>query len=138
MNTVSNSRENIYSDNCWSPIATENGNVIYYLDCNNNYELAKINLATGEKQILCDDRIDLYNIAGGYIYFQRSGKSPALCRINTNGQEYQEISLGVYTDLNITGQYIYYRDFQSNVLFRTQLSAPAGREPFHPGSAGNK
>ena len=135
LNTVSNSRENLYSDNCWSPIATENGNVIYYLDCNNNYKLAKINLATGEKQILCDDRIDRYNIAGGYIYFQRSGKSPALCRINTNGQDYKEISLGVYTDLNITGQYIYYRDFQSDVIFRTQLAAPGGREPFHPGTA---
>lgn len=133
LNTVSNSRENLYSDNCWSPIATENGNVIYFLDCNNNYKLAKINLTTGEKQILCDDRVDCYNIYGGYIYFQRNSDSPALCRIDTNGQNYMEISIGNYTDINITAQYVYFRDFQSEQLFRTLTAAPSGKELFNPG-----
>lgn len=133
LNTASNSREDVYSDNCWSPIATDNGNIIYYLDCNNNYKLAKTDLTTGEKQILCDDRIDCYNIYGGYIYFQRNGDSPALCRIDTDGENYMEICTGNYKDINITTEYIYFLDFKSGQMFRTSTTNPGEREAFYPG-----
>ncbi len=135
LNTASNSRECVYQGNCWMPVPAENGNVIYFLDCDDNYKLACVNTATGEKKTLCDDRIDCFNVYGSYIYFQRNGDDAALCRMTTSGSDYIVVAEGNYKDINITGRYIYCREFQSNTMFRTSTAAPGPLEAFSPGAS---
>ena len=133
LNTANNSRECVYQGNCWMPVPTENGNVIYFLDCDDNYKLASVNVATGEKKTLCDDRIDCFNVYGSYIYFQRNGDDAALCRMTTSGSDYIVVAEGNYKDINITGRYVYCREFHSNTMLRTSTAAPGPLETFSPG-----
>lgn len=121
--TASRQTTMIYEGNCWMP--TVIGNSAYFMDCDNNYKLAVADLTTQEKTILCNDRIDCYNIVGDYIYFQRNSKEPALCRMRTDGSEYEVVSPGVYTDINATSEYVYFKDFHSEVMYYTRIGSGA-------------
>lgn len=131
--TTSYGSDLIFSGNCWMPTVTSDG-TIYLMDCDDNYKLSVGNATTGEKTTLCDDRIDFYNVCGDYIYFQRSDKSsPALCRIRTDGSDYQVISEGVYTDINVSSTDVYFRDYNSGIMYRSPITNPAATTIFNPG-----
>ena len=119
-NTVNGSQQLLYEGNCWMP--TVDGSAAYFMDCDNNYKLAKVDLATGEKTILCEDRVDCYNLFNGYLYFQRSTDDPALCRIRTDGSDYEVLRSGTYTQINTTSSYIYFKDYFSNTMYRMPAS----------------
>ena len=101
------------------------GNTAYFMDCEANYKLAKVDLSTQEKTILCDDRIDCYNVIGDYIYFQRNSDEPALCRMRTDGSDYEVIKTGVYTDINATSRYVYFKDFNTDMMYYTAIGSNA-------------
>ncbi len=130
--TVSCSTEAIYNDNCWMPTVLANDDV-YYMDSSDNYKLTKANLSGGEKVHLAEDRLDSYLLCGDYIYFQRSSQTdPALCRIRTDGSDYQVVAEGVYADLNATSNDVYFRDFHTSIMYRTPISDPGTVEIFQP------
>lgn len=123
--------------NAWMP--TVIGNTAYYMDCDNNYCLAREDLSTGEKMILTEDRIDCYNVSGGYIYFQRNSKtSPAFCRVRTDGSDYQVIAEGIYTDINTDSSYIYFRDYNTGICYRVPANDMADVQIFNPGKIEDK
>lgn len=128
--TTNDTQSVIYTDNCWMPTIIDD--TAYFMDCNNDYELAKVNLSTGEKQILCSDRVDCYNVYGNYIYFQRSGDEPALCRIRTDGSDYQVIKEGVYHNINATSYYIYFADFFTDKVYKVSSMIGGPVEEFTP------
>lgn len=130
--TVSYGSDLIYSGNCWMPVVTDS-NTLYFMDCDNNYKLARLDISTGEKTILCEDRLDSYNITGNYIYFQRSTSEPALCRIQLDGSDYTVIADGVYTDINATSTDIYFRDYTTGTMYRASHVVPEISEVFAPG-----
>lgn len=133
-NTADDSTGMIYGGNCWMPTVADE-TTAYFMDCDNNYAVAKVDLSTGEKTILCKDRVDWYNVFGNYIYFQRSDKeNPALCRMRTDGSEYEELVRGNHMNINATSTYVYFRDFHSIQTYRIANTAGAAVEVFNPGT----
>ncbi len=42
----------IYEGNCWMPV--KDGNNLYFMDCENDYRIAKVDLTNGEKTLVTD------------------------------------------------------------------------------------
>lgn len=134
LNTANDSMGMLYGGNCWMPTVVDHSTV-YYMDCDNNYAIARADIATGEKVLLCEDRVDCYNVAGDYIYFQRNDpEHPALCRMRTDGSCYEVISQGNHTNINTTSEYVYFRFYESKQLFRMAHDGDGEIEPFTPGT----
>ncbi len=126
--TATGSQNLLYAGNCWMPIV--DGNTVYFMDCLDNYSLAKVDLSTLEKTTLCNDRIDCFNVHNGTIYFQRNNNS-ALCSIGTDGSDYTTIKEGIYTDINVAGNKLYFKEYNNDLFFQMPLSGGAV-SPFIP------
>lgn len=106
-----------YEEDAYWPIVY--GSYLYFLDCSNNYRLARIHRKSGEKEFITEERIDCYNVYGNYIYYQTNHPTaPALYRIPTEVLTQEElIATGIYCDINITSSYVYFRSFQAKDQF---------------------
>lgn len=132
MDTLSDTSSVLVTGNCWMPTVTDGA--AFYMDCENDYAITKVDLSTSEVTCLSEDRVDFYNICGNYIYFQRSdAETPALCRMRLDGSDYEVITEGVFTDINATSQYVYFRQYSSDIMFRVPLNDSAAVEIFNPG-----
>lgn len=130
--TTTNTQSLLYEGNCWMPTVIDDS-ILYFMDCDDNYKLTKVNLFTGEKVHLAEDRIDCYNVHGDYIYFQRnSAEDPAICRMRTDGSEYEVIRTGVYHEINVTSKYVYFKDYFNDTVFYTSTSGNGSVAEFAP------
>ena len=103
------------------------------MDCENDYRIAKVDLTNGEKTLVTDCRVDCYNVAGDKIFFQKNDKTdPAICCINTDGSNYQELKEGNYTAINVTSTYVYFKDFTTKTPYYTSVAAPGNVQIFNP------
>ena len=110
------------------------GSTVYYMDCDSNYAIASADIETGTKTLLCEDRADCYNVGYGYIYFQRNDpETPALCRMKTDGSDYEVLIEGNHMNLQTTAEYLYFRDYESEQTYRMPHNNPGNIELFHPG-----
>lgn len=133
LDTQTNVSSMIYDGSCQSPIVA--GNTAYFLDCENNYALTAVDLTTKETTVLTHDRVDCYNIAGSYIYYQRSSQSdPALCRVSTVGGAPEELLAGNYTDINVIGDRVYFYSFENDTTCYVTYANGDGSVivPFNP------
>lgn len=131
MDTSNDHAKVIYEGNCWMPV--KDGNNLYFMDCENNYRIAKVDLTNGEKTLVTDCRVDCYNVAGDKIFFQKNDKTdPAICCINTDGSNYQELKEGNYTAINVTSTYVYFKDFTTETPYYTSVAAPGNVQIFNP------
>ena len=109
------------------------GNNLYFMDCENDYRIAKVDLTNGEKTLVTDCRVDCYNVTGDKIFFQKNDKTnPAICCINTDGSNYQELKEGNYTAINVTSTYVYFKDFTTKTPYYTSVAAPGNVQIFNP------
>lgn len=53
----------------------KDGNNLYFMDCENDYRIAKVDLTNGEKTLVTDCRVDCYNVTGDKIFFQKNDKT---------------------------------------------------------------
>lgn len=135
LNTTDDSKGMLYGGNCWMPIVLDDATV-YYMDCDNRYAIARADIATGDKLLLSDDRVDCYNIFGDYIYFQRNdAEHPALCRMRTDGSEYQVLTEGIHMNILTTSDHVYFRDYHSEQTYRAPHDNPSDIELFYPGKS---
>lgn len=133
-NTEDDTTGMLYGGNCWMPTVV-NDTSLYYMDCDNRYTLARVDLTTGDKMLLCDDRIDWYNVYGDYIYFQRvDAETPALCRIHTDGTGYEVLLDGIYMNICTTSEHVYFRDYTTEQTYRMKHNEPDSIELFLPGA----
>ena len=133
--SVSDEMTKIYDCNCYKPIVSGTDNV-YYLDVNQNNALVHTNISADKPRTLTTDSIDLYNVYGSYIYYQRySEDHPALCMIKNDGSDFKELAQGNYSNINVTSNRIYFTDFKTRQVFYTSTSNPGELTPFHPGVA---
>ena len=103
--------------NMYEPIVV--GDMVYFLDLDNNYHLSVCSLSDGEVRELIPERIDTYNLYGDIVYYQTvDEKNPdgyALKRARIDGTSQETVKTGVYTDLSITSTYVYFREFNNDV-----------------------
>lgn len=109
-NTPSDTQTPLYKDDCWMPVV--DGQIAYFMDVSDNYRLARVDLNTLEKRTLTKDRIDCFNVSGGYIYYSRNNE-PALCRMKLDGSNPEILFSGSCTDINVTSRYVYFRAFDN-------------------------
>lgn len=86
--TATDSTQMVYDCQCYKPIVTSDDNV-YYMDVKRNNALVHTNIRFGNPNTLTEDSIDLYNVYGSYIYYQRYDPQdgPALCMVKNDGTE---------------------------------------------------
>lgn len=128
--TLTDSSSTIWKGNLWYPIY--DSGYIYYLDVESDYRLCRYSLSEDVVEILTHDRVDCYNLAGGYIYYQKnSAEAPALMRMSLDGQNAETIMQGNYTNINVAGQYVYFIGFGSDIpIYRTSVSGPISVSSF--------
>ena len=117
--TKSGSQSLLYEGNCWMPIV--DGNYVYFMDCEDSYSLARADLATGEKITLTDDWVDCFNVHDGIVYFQRNSSEPALCSVRTDGSDYKVLKEGIFTEINVGGDLLYFKDYSSGSFYKMSI-----------------
>lgn len=114
----------IWQGNIWNPIVQ--GDYVYYMDVGENYRLCRYNLVNKVVEVLTNDRIDMFNVYDNYIYYQvSSADSPALKRMMTDGSSQETVREGVYQNINITSEYVYFNSFnESTPVYKTYTYGP--------------
>ena len=119
MNPDTFQKETFYEGNCYLP--TVQDNYLYFIDVDNNYSLAKVDLTTKEKTTLTTERLDTYNLYNDIIFYQVSDSDrPCLKRMKTDGSNIELIREGVFNNINITENYTYFSAYTSEIpIYRT-------------------
>lgn len=110
LNTANDSSSVVWQGNLWNPIYQDG--YVYYMDVPNNYRLCRYSLYNDVVEILTNDRVETFNVYESYIYYQtNSDTSPALKRMYIDGSYQEIVSAGIYQNINITSQYVYFNAF---------------------------
>lgn len=123
----------ICKGNYWMPSA-DNEN-IYFIDCENNYSLVKLDRFSDTPISIGTDRIEYYNVYNDIIYFQRNNLNgdAALCSMNTDGSNYQVILEGNFTNINITSDYVYFNETDhTDVIYKIPTNGGGNISIFQP------
>lgn len=135
LDTTNNTPTLEYERNMYAPIY-QNGD-IFYIDLETDYELHRYNLSTGEDFTLTNERVDMFNVSGGMIYYQRSSAlpDPALKRMSIDGTNIETVSEGIYCDINITSNYVYFHAYDSDVpMYHTPVTGSINVSVFEASS----
>ena len=130
LNTKNHVAEVIWKGNLWYPVLE--GDYVYYLDVANDYRLCRYSLSQDMVEVLTNDRVDCFNVGGGYIYYQKNSTTePQLKCMSINGSNAQVLAEGIYTDINLSSRYVYFKEFgDSTTLYHSPLGS-SYYEPFY-------
>lgn len=120
----------VWQGDLWNPIVQ--GNYVYYMDISENYRLCRYNMTDQIVEVLTGERLDMFNVYGDYIYYQvSSADSPALKRMRTDGSSQELVREGIYQNINITSEYVYFNTFNESVpVYRTYTYGPVNVTTF--------
>ncbi|MCR5179410.1 MAG: DUF5050 domain-containing protein [Lachnospiraceae bacterium] len=126
MNTaIGDTSARVMEGNISSPVYIDG--IIYYIDNAAGYKLCRYNRATGAKEIVCEERVDLFNTNGRYIWYCVSADgSPALKRMNMDGSNVTVIADGAYNSINYTSQFLYFAPFDKSGTVSYMYHIPVG------------
>ena len=135
LNTATDSINSIWQGNIWNPIYQDG--YVYYMDVANDYRLCRYSISQDIIEVLTNDRVDFFNIYYNYIYYQKSSKTePALKRMYVDGSSPEVVSYGVYENINITSQYVYFNEYGASVpVYKTSTSGPVNVTIFDAASS---
>ncbi len=120
LDTASDTSTEIWKGNLWSPLVE--GDYVYYMDVAENYRLCRYSLSQNVVEVLTNDRIDCFNVGSGLIYYQKSGDTPQLKCMRTDGSNVFVVAEGVYNNINMTSQYVYFQPYNNDtVLYHSYL-----------------
>lgn len=133
LNTASDTASVVWEGNLWNPVYADG--YIYYMDVGNNYRLCRYSLYDDAAQVLTEERVDLFNVYGSYIYYQtNSESSPALKRMYVDGTSQETVMQGTYQNINITSQYVYFNAYGAPTpVYRTSTTGPVSVTTFDAG-----
>lgn len=130
LDTANDSSYEVWKGNIWYPIV--DGDYVYYLDVANNYRLCRYSFSQDVIEVLTNDRVDCFNVGSGYVYYQKSGDTPQLKCMYLDGSNAMVIAEGVYNNINMTSQYVYFQEYDDELsLFHAYIGS-AGYEVFAP------
>lgn len=123
LNTNGDTVSEVWAGNLWYPCL--DGSYIYYMDVANDYRLCRYDMNQKVVEVLTNDRVDCFNVGGGYIYYQHSSStSPALKVMGTDGSNPMVLAEGNYTNINITSRYVYFQEFgEESSLYHSPLGS---------------
>ncbi len=131
--TATDTAAPVFECNSYKPIVSADGDA-YYIDVNANNALVHADLNSGSTAYVSFDSIDLYNICGSYIFYQKYDKNgDALCMVKSDGSDGKELVLGDYCCINVTTNYIYFTDYRTGQVMYTPTVNPGELFTFHPG-----
>lgn len=130
--TLTDTTKVLYAGHCYKPIVDSNN--AYFLDVDNKNRLSRLNLNSNTPAAITNENVELFNVSGSYVYYQRGGSNPALCMIKTDGSDYREIATGEYSDINVTSTYVYFKDFRTGDMYYTNALTPDGIYPYTVGT----
>ncbi len=114
LNTANDTITSVWPGDIWNQVFLDG--YVYYMDVQNNYRLCRYNMSDDVIEVLTNDRVDFFNIYSGYIYYQKSSKTePALKRMYADGSNPEVVADGVYENINITSQYVYFNQYGASV-----------------------
>ena len=131
---TSNDRSNVvWEGNLWYPIYQ--GGYVYYMDVENNYRLCRYSTYDNVVEVLTNERVDTFNVYDSYIYYQTNSRTaPALKRMYTDGSAQETVRDGVYQNINITSQYVYFNTFgEATPVYKTSTYGPVNVTTFESG-----
>lgn len=108
------------------------GTYVFFMNVDADYRLFRYNMASGELIDLSGERLDFYNIYDNMIYYQTNGTStPALMRMDLDGNGKEVVREGVYRRINATSAYTYFQPFdEDNIVYRTSTFGPVAVDDF--------
>ena len=120
----------VWRGNLWNPIVQDG--YVYYMDVSENYRLCRYSLNNDVVEVLTNDRIDMFNVYDNYIYYQVSSTdAPALKRMLTDGSYQELVREGVYQNINITSEYVYFNAFnETTPVYKTYTYGPVNVTTF--------
>lgn len=114
LNTANDSISSVWQGNIWNPVYADG--YFYYMDVAEGYRLCRYSMTQDVVEVLTNDRIDFFNVYNNYIYYQKSSQTePALKRMYVDGSSPETVADGVYENINITSQYVYFNRFDESV-----------------------
>jgi hypothetical protein len=132
--TATDSTSFLYSCNSYMPIVSRDGNA-YFLDAGNNNALVHTNVYSGTPTTLTTDSIDMYNVYGSTIFYQKyDADNSAFCMIRNDGSSPIQLRSGTYNTINVTSYYVYITDYSTGQVYYTSTSNPGTFTAFHPGA----
>lgn len=105
---------------------------IYFLDLEDDYHLKALSLSDDNIRTVINERIDTYNMYNGIIYYQNCDPDGyALKRIYVDGTGAETVATGVYKDINITGTYVYFTEFNTDIpVYQQSTTGPVNVTTF--------
>ena len=129
LNTANDTSSEVWAGNLWYPILWDN--YVYYMDVAENYRLCRYSLSLGVIEVLTNDRVDCFNVGGGYIYYQKNDRTaPQLICMRTDGSNAFVVAEGNYTDINMTSQYVYFHSFDDKTTLYHSFIGSGGYSEF--------
>lgn len=131
LNTPSDSVVDISQETVYNPVINSSGTGVYYMNVMDDYKIYFLDLSNGDNSQITDERVDCFNVAGAYIYYQTNdSEEPALMRCTLDGQDSELVASGVYTNINSTSEYVYFRRFDTeDMMFKVPVNgAPVASE----------
>lgn len=122
LNTATDVVGEVWRGNVWFPIVEND--YVYYLDPENDYKLCRYSLSLDMVEILTKARVDCFNVGNGYIYYQTNSLIPQLICMHDDGSNVTVLAEGIYTDINMTSRYVYFRKFgDDSTLYHSALGS---------------
>ena len=108
------------------------GEYIYYMNGDDNYNLWRTNLITGEQQEIIDERLDCYAMNDNSIYYAFSDPSnPCLKKCNLDGSGTTVLFSGIVNNINLSSQYVYFMVYGSDdVMYHMPLNGSSNATYF--------
>lgn len=104
----------ILSQYAYMPIVS--GGYVYFLDLTDDYKLKRYSMSDGSIELIANERVDTYNLYNDIIYYQNVDTDGyALKRVYIDGSGLEIVKTGVYSNINITSQYVYFTEFGNDL-----------------------
>lgn len=117
----------IWNGSMWNPVYS--GGYIYYMDLSSDYRICRLNLNSGEAEIVTNKRADFFNVSDDYVFFQTAGSDePGLYRINKDGSNEVLLASGTYSNLCLTSEYLYFTPYGASTMYHCALNSTIPQE----------
>ena len=120
LDTETDAITRVWDGSVWNPVYSDG--YMYYMDLSADYRICRLNMDTGEVQLVTSKRADFFNVSDDYVFIQTGGnEDPALIRINKDGSGETVLAYGIYSNLSLTSNYLYFTEFGTGIMYHCPI-----------------